>query len=161
MKFFEAIHRPKDDTNSIDRSSQMKTMRREKLIERLKLSLIIGMIYLALSLLSVGCPLRYLSGIPCPGCGMTRAIGQALQLDFTSAWYYHPLFFLAPIIVFLFLFESYLPPKLVRITWGGIIALYLITYLIRVLIYKCDVVRIDIRSGAVLRLFYTIFVGGN
>ncbi len=137
------------------------TTRIAKLIERLKLSLIIGVIYLLLSMFSVGCPLRFLSGIPCPGCGMTRAVWYALQLDFAYAWYYHPLFILAPLMVLLFLFESYLPSKFIRITWGLMIAAFLLTYLLRLLIFKSAVVQIDIRSGAVLRLFYTIFVGGN
>lgn len=136
-------------------------MRRERLIERLKLCLIIGLLYLALSLLLVGCPLRFLTGIPCPGCGMTRAVWHALQMDFASAWYYHPLFFLTPMMILLFLFESYLPQKLIRSSWGLIIALFLLTYLLRILVFHSEVVRIDIRSGAVLRLFYNIFVGGN
>ena len=32
--------------------------------------------------------------IPCPGCGMTRAHLAALRLDFPSAFFYHPLWFL-------------------------------------------------------------------
>ncbi len=135
--------------------------RKEKLIERLKLCLSIGLIYLVLSIFSIGCPLRFISGIPCPGCGMTRAVWHALQLDFISAWYYHPLFFLTPLILLLFLFESYLPQKLTRIVWGLLLALFLLTYLLRLLLFQSEVVQVDIRSGAVLRLFYHIFVGGN
>ena len=135
--------------------------RKEKLIERLKLCLSIGLIYLVLSIFSIGCPLRFISGIPCPGCGMTRAVWHALQLDFISAWYYHPLFFLTPLMLLLFLFESYLPQKLTRIVWGLLLVLFLLTYLLRLLLFQSEVVQVDIRSGAVLRLFYHIFVGGN
>jgi putative exporter of polyketide antibiotics len=150
-----------DTKSKPDYNTLIGTSRREKLKERLKLCLIIGSIYLGLSIFSVGCPLRFLSGIPCPGCGMTRAVWYALQLDFASAVYYHPLFFLAPLMVLLFLFESYLPPKFIRIAWGFIITLFLLIYLLRLLLFQNEVVRIDIRSGAVLRLFYNIFVGGN
>lgn len=27
------------------------------------------------------CPIRYVTGIPCPGCGMSRALGCLLRLD--------------------------------------------------------------------------------
>ena len=45
-------------------------------------------------LLDVGCVFRRITGIPCPGCGMTRAHLAALRLDFQAAFYYHPLWFL-------------------------------------------------------------------
>lgn len=45
-------------------------------------------------LLDVGCVFRRITGIPCPGCGMTRAHLAALRLDFRAAFYYHPLWFL-------------------------------------------------------------------
>ena len=31
------------------------------------------------------CPIRYLTGIPCPGCGMSRALGCLLRLDFRGS----------------------------------------------------------------------------
>ncbi len=41
----------------------------------------------------IGCPLRYLTGIPCPGCGMTRAALALLRLDFADAFSWHPMIF--------------------------------------------------------------------
>jgi hypothetical protein len=41
---------------------------------------------------TAGCPFLLVTGIPCPGCGMTRAILSALRFDFTAAFGYHPLF---------------------------------------------------------------------
>lgn len=38
------------------------------------------------------CPFRYLFGVPCPGCGMTRALCAAVLSDFETAFAYHPLF---------------------------------------------------------------------
>lgn len=40
----------------------------------------------------IGCPFRFLFGIPCPGCGMTRAWLSFLQGDFIGAFRWHPLF---------------------------------------------------------------------
>lgn len=54
----------------------------------------------AVLLLDVGCVFRRITGIPCPGCGMTRAHLAALRLDFRGAFYYHPLWFLpVPLIL--------------------------------------------------------------
>lgn len=53
--------------------------------------------WLALYLLDIGCVFRLMTGIPCPGCGMTRAWLAALRLDFAAAFAYHPLFWMVPI----------------------------------------------------------------
>ena len=53
--------------------------------------------WLALYLLDIGCVFRLMTGIPCPGCGMTRAWLAALRLDFAAAFAYHPLFWVVPI----------------------------------------------------------------
>jgi len=43
-----------------------------------------------------GCVLRGLTGVPCPGCGMTRAFWLLGQLRFAEAFAMHPL---APALV--------------------------------------------------------------
>ena len=53
--------------------------------------------WLALYLLDIGCIFRLMTGIPCPGCGMTRAWLAALRLDYAAAFAYHPLFWVVPI----------------------------------------------------------------
>lgn len=53
--------------------------------------------WLALYLLDIGCVFRLMTGVPCPGCGMTRAWLAALRLDFAAAFAYHPLFWAVPI----------------------------------------------------------------
>ncbi len=53
-----------------------------------------------------GCPVDWLFGVPCPGCGMTRAFQCALRLDFAGAFYYHPLFFIVPPAVLYFAHRS-------------------------------------------------------
>jgi hypothetical protein len=46
------------------------------------------------------CPTASIFGIPCPGCGLTRATLAALRGDFTEALHFHPLvFILTPIYV--------------------------------------------------------------
>jgi len=41
------------------------------------------------------CPTAYVFGIPCPGCGLTRATLALLRGDFHAALHFHPLVFLA------------------------------------------------------------------
>lgn len=59
--------------------------------------LIIGFaIYCRLAKLLLGamCPMVIATGLPCPGCGMTRAAISVLTLDFHSAFVYNPNIFL-------------------------------------------------------------------
>ncbi len=44
------------------------------------------------------CPIKAVTGIPCPGCGMTRAWLSVLRLDIRKAFAYHPMFWTAPVI---------------------------------------------------------------
>ena len=71
--------------------------------------------WLALYLLDIGCIFRLMTGIPCPGCGMTRAWLAALRLDFAAAFAYHPLFWVVPIaFVLAFVREEVASSKLKR-----------------------------------------------
>lgn len=46
------------------------------------------------------CLFRTVTGIPCPGCGLTRAWLNFFQGNFTYALRYHPLFLLVPPMLF-------------------------------------------------------------
>ena len=73
-----------------------------------KLLFIFGVILYALVLraFNATCIIRSLLHIPCPACGMTRAIWCALRLDFSQAFAYHPLFPFAPQILLYFVFDG-------------------------------------------------------
>ena len=61
----------------------------------------------ALYSVTVGCLLRRLTGISCPGCGLSRAYLACLRLDFGAAFTFHPLFPLLPPYL-LYLLEHYI-----------------------------------------------------
>lgn len=65
----------------------------------LKISFVFVLVYSILYLLDTSCLVKYLIGIPCPGCGMTRATICALRLDFVKAFQYNRMFWIVPILI--------------------------------------------------------------
>ena len=55
--------------------------------------------------IAFGCPIRFLTGVSCPSCGLSRACLACLRLDFAEAWRLHPLVFFLPVIAGLFLWK--------------------------------------------------------
>ena len=62
------------------------------------------------------CIFKGVTGIPCPGCGMTRAYLAILQGEFSTAWRYHPFSFLLIGLIILIVFQ----PEYTQETWGAI-----------------------------------------
>ena len=58
-------------------------------------------------------PCFYISllGIPCPGCGMTRAITAFLSFDIIGAFEYHFMFWSMPILYLYFWFDGHIFKK--------------------------------------------------
>ncbi|MBR2460441.1 MAG: DUF2752 domain-containing protein [Clostridia bacterium] len=52
------------------------------------------------------CLLLGTTGIPCPGCGLTRATLSALRGDIATAFAYHPLFFAPYVMIGMWLVSS-------------------------------------------------------
>ena len=60
--------------------------------------------------LGVPCLFARFFGVPCPGCGMTRAWLSVLRLDLSAAFAYHPMFWSVPILYVYFLANGRLLP---------------------------------------------------
>lgn len=84
---------------------------------RYKAALIAGMPLLVLLALAVvefpTCPTRLGFGVPCPGCGLTRATLAGLRLDWHGVLKFHPL---APILTPLVAW-SFVKPVLLELGW--------------------------------------------
>lgn len=109
--------------------------------------LITGLLILAAYVLGIGCPIKYMTGISCPGCGMTRAVVECIHLDFIRAWYYHPLFFTLPIIIIVLFFWAKIPSRIRKTMMIACIVAYIAVYFIRLFFVKDTVVTIDVGQG--------------
>lgn len=71
--------------------------------------LLIGILYLVFILLTelkVPCFIYELTGLRCPGCGITRMIVSLARLDFTAAFGYNPFLFITGPLILLYLAVS-------------------------------------------------------
>ncbi|MPN43272.1 hypothetical protein SDC9_190831 [bioreactor metagenome] len=112
--------------------------RLKKFLNRYVAIIAVAGFYGILALLGIGCPIRAATGIPCAGCGMSRAYLSLLHLDFRGAFYYHPLFWLVPVIPVLLLVKKgpLAKPKVQTPIWICLILTFMTVYLLRLLVIK-------------------------
>lgn len=105
----------------------------------------------------IPCLIKGLTGVSCPGCGMTRSFLALLRLDFSGAWYYHPLVFYlliaTPIMLILYLQDKDKYSKGLMLFSAG---LMLAVYLYRMLILHSPVLEFAPENGVLLRLILHI-----
>ncbi|MGN1098594.1 MAG: DUF2752 domain-containing protein [Clostridia bacterium] len=102
--------------------------------------------------LLVGCPVKRFLGVPCPGCGMTRGCLALLRLDFSVAFRWHPLCFLVPIFLVVYILKD-LPPVRGAIRPGVlilIILLYIGVYVVRMKLYFPHTPPMDFQENSIV-----------
>ncbi len=87
-------------------------MKKKILISSTLLVLLITYLYLGNKFhIYIDCPIKTITGLNCPGCGITRMLLAILQLDFYQAFRYNPLLFIClPFFIFFYL-ESIISKK--------------------------------------------------
>ena len=110
----------------------------------------IALLYVALEAFGVTCPIRFLTGISCAGCGMSRAWLSLLRLDFAGAFRFHPLFWL-PVPAAALLLRPRLPKRVFTVGLALCGALFLLVYLIR-LVLPGEIVVFAPQEGLIWRL---------
>ncbi len=105
--------------------------------------------YSLLHILNIGCPIKFMTGIPCAGCGMTRAWLSVLKLKFADAFSYHPLFWLVPFGGFFLIYRKQIPPKAACFITGGLVVLFITVYIIRMINPEDTVVKINFYESAI------------
>lgn len=77
-------------------------MKKKITITIIFLILLISYLYLGNKLnIYINCPIKEITGLYCPGCGITRMLQAILQLNFYQAFRYNPLLFISlPFFIF-------------------------------------------------------------
>ena len=122
----------------------------------LEFCIFIGVASLLLFITRIGCPTRYLTGICCPGCGMTRAVLHLLMLDFRGAIYYHPLVFVLPVLALLYIKRNNMNRILLNSLLFFIIILFLVVYVLRLFDVNNQVVYIDLQQGLIYKIIVKV-----
>ena len=112
----------------------------------------IALFYVAIEALGVTCPILYLTGISCAGCGMSRAWLSLLRGDLAGAFAYHPLFWLPVPAAALLLLQRRMPRRVFRWGIGIVCVLFILVYLVRLLWLEDPVVVFQPARGLIGRL---------
>lgn len=119
----------------------------------LKAFLIVLAVYGLLAAAGHGCPIRYVTGIPCPGCGLSRAYIALLHLNIREAFSYHPMFWAIPV-----LFLACLRYERTRGAWAMALIILLGLGFIVLYVYRISTgdpaVAVDIHSGLIYRVVH-------
>ncbi|MEG1287531.1 MAG: DUF2752 domain-containing protein [Clostridium sp.] len=93
-------------------------------------------------------------GVPCPGCGMTRAWIEAISGNFSEAFRFHPLFLAAPILIVLIMIRikevNSKYSKVIDISIVVIIVLFILVYIFRMVKYFPNEIPMDFNNESVL-----------
>lgn len=128
-----------------------------KMKEKAGLVIAIIAIYGCMHFLGITCPIKYLTGISCPGCGMTRAWIAFFHFDVAKAWNYHPLFYLPPFVVLAVVFRRKMNKVIYDILIFTFIIIFVIVYIIRIKSGNNNIVVFSPRDGLIFRLFNSLF----
>ena len=110
------------------------------------------MLYVILESFGVTCPIKYITGISCAGCGMSRAWIALLHFNIHEAFMYHPLFFLPPVVGIVMLLKSKINIKFYKIFMFTIASAFVIVYLYRMFIGDGNVVVFEPQNNIVFRI---------
>lgn len=109
----------------------------KKAVKNLSLLMLL-LVFCAAVGITVGCPLKRIFGIPCPGCGMTRACLSMLSFNFKEMLFFHPLAPLVPFMGAVFVFkDTAIGSRIWNCTpfLAALLIAVLLTYIIRMVLY--------------------------
>ncbi len=106
-----------------------------------------------------GCVSKLVFGVPCPGCGLSRAFFSLITFNIPLAIYYNPLIFLIPIIAFVLIFHDINWVNKIyqsKIFWIFLLFIIIVVFVIRmVIIYPNP--PLDINRDSLLFRFLDLF----
>lgn len=110
-------------------------------------------IYGSLQILGITCPIKALTGVSCPSCGMTRAWFNLLRLDFNRAFYYHPLFSFPLFFAIIYFFKDKFSKKFLRFLFVLGLLIVFIVYFIRIMDPRDSIVVFRPHESIIYRIF--------
>jgi len=97
------------------------------------------------------CYVKSVFGLPCPGCGMTRAWVSLFHADPVSAFRFHPLFPVPAVIGVFFLIRSRAPALWKSgYVWVPAVVLFVSVYAVRMYLYFPHNAPFDFNHNALL-----------
>ena len=126
--------------------------RRLNRIEEITSVTAVVVLYVILESFGVTCPIKYITGISCAGCGMSRAWIALLHFNIHEAFMYHPLFFLPPVVVIVMLLKSKINIKSYKIFMFTMAGAFAIVYLYRMFIGTGDIVVFEPQNNILFRI---------
>lgn len=126
------------------------------MLDFVKCIIAIIVVYGIFTILGIGCPIKYLTGVSCAGCGMTRSWFYLMQGDVGRAFSYHPLFVIPAIFVVLVFFKKKIPKRLYEGCMAVILILFIVVYIMRMLNPNDTIVEFNIESGFLWRTYRAI-----
>ena len=114
--------------------------------------LAVVILYIIFFVTGIGCPIKFITGISCAGCGMTRAYLSLLHLDFREAFHYHPLFWLPPVFLVILYKKNRIKPSIYKILIYTIVVFFCIVYVYRLISNDDTVVVFRPQDNIVFRV---------
>ena len=113
-------------------------------------------LYIVLECFGITCPIKFITGVSCAGCGMSRAWLACLRLDFKKAFYYHPLFIFPPCMVCVFLMRNKINAVIYKVFIGFVLLLFCVVYLYRMIVGNNDIVVFEPQHNIIFQILKII-----
>ncbi|MDO4960310.1 MAG: DUF2752 domain-containing protein [Eubacteriales bacterium] len=104
---------------------------KKQITEDLQLIAAILLAVLLMDLSGIGCPIKFLTGIPCAGCGMSRALLALCRADIRTAVQYHPLSVLMPAAFAAWIFRRHIPKRVFDALCFLLAGMFVLVYIFR------------------------------
>lgn len=123
--------------------------------------IVIVSFYIMLNLLGIHivCYFKSLTGIPCPGCGLTRAYLALFKGNLSKAFFYHPLFIVPVIVLLYFIIPKFKNSKHNSIFVSAICIIFIGTYIVRMILFFPHTSPLDFDSNALFPKIITRVFG--
>lgn len=105
------------------------------------------------------CLIKNITGIPCPGCGLTRSGLSLVQLNFKDVFYYNPMIFLVIFSVIIVFFRKSGTKKLYASNrfWIILVIAFTFYYVYRMILYFPNDIPMNFDSNALLPRVFKFF----